>query len=193
VTAEVDRFNAFAWPPGNPDTSLYRAAAGVMAVGTWPPLPSGTPGWLQNTAGEAALAAAGSNATAALGNTNLVIPNLIAGRSYRLDAFLQLSNTTPGEGAKLDLGGGTVEASNFVLAAVADNGTAVPGTTVATSLTGAINWSSITGTMYVSLKGFITVGTGGSLILRLAENTSSTGTVTLAAGSWIALADTVTM
>jgi hypothetical protein len=72
-------------------------------------------------------------------------------------------------------------------------GTVVAGTVVSTTLAGVINYTTITGIDYIVLTGFLKVNAGGTLILRAAENTTSTGTLTVAAGSWVALNDTVAL
>ena len=170
---------------GSVDAAVNRVAAKVIA----PQDGNGNPGWLQNTSGEGALAAPYTNATAGLTNTNLSF-NVIAGRLYRITGVLQISNTQAGEGAQFDFNGGGASATTF-LVSTSLIGTATPGTVVSTSLAGAINWSSVTGTAYVILTGFLKVNLGGTLILRAAENTHSSGTLTIGAGSWIALQDTV--
>lgn len=148
-------------------------------------------GWFQNTGGEGALAAAFTKANATFGNTNLSY-TLIAGRSYRIRGVLQVSNSTAGEGAKIDFNGGTATATTFFVTAQTV-GTNTPGTVTATALATALNWPSVTGTNYVYLDGYIKVNAAGTLVLRAAENSTSTGTLTIGAGSWIALEDTVNL
>lgn len=177
-----------ACPATSADVSLYRLAGDVWGVGSGNI--SGA-GWMQITAGEAALAAPFTNATAVMANTNISF-NVIAGRSYRIEGILQVSNSTAGEGVQIDFNGGSATATTF-FAAVTSTGTVVAGTLSSTSLAGVINFTSITGTDYIAINGYIKVNAGGTLILRAAENTHATGTLTVGAGSWIALADTVNL
>jgi hypothetical protein len=180
------------WPAtngGTIDTAIGRVAAGV--VGPYSGSSGTAKGWLQNSAGEAALAANFTNATATLNNTNLSL-TVIAGRSYRIEGILQVSNSVAGEGCQFDFNGGAATATTFWIAADS-TGTNTPGTVVATALNGAINFSSVTGTNYIRVRGYLKCNAAGTLILRFSENSSSTGTATLGAGSWIALADTVTL
>lgn len=162
-------------------TRFGNPAAGVVTVNSW----------IQNTGGEAALANPFTNATAVMANTNIQF-TVIAGRSYRIEGILQVSNTTAGEGVQIDFNGGSATATTF-FAAVTSTGTVVAGTPSSTSLAGVINFTSITGTDYININGYIKVNAGGTLILRAAENTHATGTLTVGAGSWIALADTVNL
>lgn len=150
-----------------------------------------TAGWMQNTAGEAALNANFTNATATLAATNLSW-NVQAGRSYRIFGVLQVSNSTAGEGVQIAFDGGSATATTFFAAASAI-GTVTPVAVVSTTLAGVINYSSITGTDYIIITGYLKVNAAGTLTLRAAENTHATGTLTIGAGSWIALADTVTL
>jgi hypothetical protein len=148
-------------------------------------------GWIQNTAGEAALASNFSKANATLGSTNLSL-TFVAGRSYRIEGYLIVSNSTAGEGSQFDFNGGTATITTFDVAFNAV-GTNTPGTVVSTTLAGVVNYTSITGTNRIFVRGYAKVNAGGTIILRGAENTTSTGTLTLAAGSWLAAYDTVNL
>jgi len=170
-----------------PDVGILRVAANVCRISGGD---SGN-GWCQITAGEAALAANFTNATATMANTNISL-TVIAGRAYRIEGMLQVSNSTAGDGVQLDFNGGSATATTFFAAATAV-GTVVSGTLSSTTLAGVINFTSITGTDYIAINGYILVNAGGTLILRAAENTHTTGTLTLGAGSWITLSDTVNL
>ncbi len=170
------------------EAGLRAIATGVTA----PIINAALGGWFQNTGGEGALSSGFTNATATLSghNTNLSY-TLIAGRSYRVRGILVISNSTAGEGAQFDFNGGGATIASMFVTAHSISGTNTPGTLVSTSLAGVINWSSLTGTSYIAIDGYIKCANAGTLILRGAENTTSSGTMTLAAGSWIALDDTV--
>ncbi len=186
TAAEVIAWNNSTGVAGTKDIGLGRVAAGVLDVlgGT-----SGD-GWIRNRAGEAALASAFTNNTATPANTNLSI-TVKAGRSYPFQARLIVSNTVAGEGCQFDFNGGAATATLFDVSVDTINGTNTPGTTVATSLAGAMNFSSLTGVTRITLSGFLKCANGGTLIIRFAENSTSTGTATLAAGSYLRLFDSV--
>jgi hypothetical protein len=150
-------------------------------------------GWIQNTNGAAALAANFTNNTATLAahNTNLSF-TVLAGRSYRIKGYLQVSNSTAAEGIQFDFGGGSVTATTFFVTGQAI-GSVTAGTVVSTSLTGPISYSVVTGTDYIEVNGYLKVNAGGTVIIRFAENTTAVGTATLGAGSWIELTDTGTL
>lgn len=168
----------------NAGTPTLRMSVGATGIITLPA------GYFQNTLLEACLAAAFTNATAALTATNLSC-TLVAGRSYRIEGVLQASNSTAAEGLQFDFGGGAATATTFFVAAQAV-GSVTAGTLSATSLTGAMSYTVVTGTDYVLVSGFIKVNAGGTVILRAAENSAHvTGTLTLGAGSWLAFYDTV--
>ncbi len=169
------------------DLGIKRVAAGVAAMTDG----GGTNlAWLQE-AGYACLAAPFTNATAVLGATNLVF-TLKAGRSYQISGILQVSNSTAGEGVQIDFSTGGASATTFFMAAQTV-GTVVAGTVVSTALATVLNWTTITGTDYIILMGFMKVNVAGTFILRAAENTHSTGTLTMGAGSWLSLTDTVAL
>lgn len=144
---------------------------------------------------EARLSADFTKANATLGNTNLVL-QVLAGRSYRIDGYLIISNTTAGEGFKCDFDGGTCTATDFdvCLHAAPDSAASVVlGTTARTTLAGDMDYTTVTGTNRIFVRGSIKVNAAGTLILRAAESTTSTGTLTLAKGSWLALTDTINL
>lgn len=145
--------------------------------------------WLQQTPGEGVLNAAFTRADATLTNTALSY-TVIAGRNYRIHGVLQASNTTATEGIKFDFAGGTATATTFFMSANAI-GSVVAGTVTSTALSTALNYTTLTGTDYIILEGYLKVNAAGTLILRAAENTTAAGTVTIGAGSFIALDDSV--
>lgn len=164
--------------------------AGAIAVLKVTNSSSGS-GWIQNTAGEACLASNFTKANATLGATNLSI-TLLAGRSYRIEGILQVSNTVAAEGAAFDFNGGAASATTFFVAFSPKAATPpVAGTEVSVALNTKLNYTTVTGTAYIFVSGFIKVNAGGTLILQASENTTSTGTMTLGAGSWLAFYDTV--
>ncbi len=166
--------------------TLLPVVSGVIRVAGF----SGGNGWIQNSAGEAALSSSYTNATATLTNSNLSL-TVIAGRSYRIEGILQISNTVAGEGFQIDFNGGAATATTFWVAAEVIGASTPLNFASATSLSDAMTLATVTGTVYVRINGYLKANAGGTFILRFAENSHSTGTATLGAGSWIALADTV--
>lgn len=191
-TLELSRLGAIGWSStinayDTTDTCLSRAAAGVVRGSE----SDGTNvTWIQNTAGEAALESAFTRSDATLTSTNLSL-TVIAGRSYRITGYLIVSNSVAGEGAKFDFDGGTATATTFDVAFNAVGGTVVPGTIAATAIATDLNYTSVTGTTRIFVQGYLEVNAGGTFILRASEDSTVTGTMTLGAGSWLALADTV--
>lgn len=146
-------------------------------------------GWVQ-TAGMIALANNFTASDATIANHPTAFSfNVITGRSYMLTGFLYAGNSTAGEGFKFDFNGGAASMTTFVVEAQSVNGTNTPGTLVATSLSGAINWTSLTATNCITIFGMLKPSSTGTLIMRASENTTSTGTLTITAPSWLCLAD----
>jgi hypothetical protein len=170
-------------------SALGEVSQGVAVI---KPIAGSGSAWFQNTGGEGTLANAFTKTNATFANTNLSY-SLIAGRTYRIEGYLLISNSTAGEGGKIDFNGGGATATAMRVDVITDVGTSSPGTQSSTSLAGVINWTSISGTNVVRISGYITCGNAGTLVLRAAENSTSTGTFTLGAGSWIALSDTVNL
>jgi len=180
---------ALSWASGpadstNPDAGLSRVVGGVVAptLGT-----VGTRGYMQNPGGDCVLAADFPKTNATLGSTNLS-DTVVSGRDYTFEALLIMSNTVPGEGGQIAIGG-TATAKKFVARADAKGGTVVAVNEVSAALATVINYSTITETTYVRITGYLKCNAGGTFILQAAENTTATGTFTLAAGSWIKLTD----
>lgn len=146
-------------------------------------------GWLQNSAGEAALASNYTNSTATFSNTALSF-TVIAGRSYRIEGYIIASNSAAAEGVQFDFNGGSATATTFDISTT-DIGSNVLGSAVSTSLAGVINYTTVTGSNKIWFRGYLKVNAGGTFIMRAAENTHVAGTLTLGAGSWLALYDTI--
>lgn len=146
-------------------------------------------GWAQNIQGEAALTSSFTDATGTLGNTNISF-NVIAGQSYRIEGYLIVSNTLAADGSQFDFNGGTATATAFDVAFSAV-GSVAAGTVVSASLATVLNYTTNTGTDRVYVRGYLKVNAGGTFILRAATNTHVSGTMTLGAGSWLALTDTL--
>lgn len=172
---------------GGTDLGLKRLAAAVAAV-----TDGGATnlGWLQE-AGYAALAANFTDAIGTLINTNLSF-TVIAGRSYQISGLLQVSNSLAADGSQFNFAGGACTATTFFMACN-NIGSVVAGTVTSTTLAGVINYTTNTGTDYLVLSGYLKVNAGGTFIMKAATNTHVSGTMTLGAGSWLALTDTPTL
>lgn len=162
------------------DSGFVRVAANVVK----PTAGATGSGWLQNTAGRAALSADVTNSTSTLANLTGLSLTLAAGRTYSFRMVLFLTNTVAAEGVQVDLAGGTTTAT-----AVRFRGTLVDTallfSTTATALATALSAATATGPSVMELTGTITVNAGGTFIPRAAENTHVTGTLTAARGSYI--------
>lgn len=200
TTAEIQLGSTtqFSWnssdPPTAPDgdTGLKRVAAGVVGPTSGSALTA--PGWLQQTAGELALAGDYTNATATFSSTALSA-TLISGRTYNFTVNLLLSDSVAADGFKLDFNGGAATVTNFRVNCRATNDTT--GATVAfTAATAAalatvMNVATLasTGTHMVTCNGTIVPSSSATFILRAAQNAHTTGTLTITKGSWISIRD----
>jgi hypothetical protein len=176
---------------GSADVALCRIASRVIGVAD--ANNGSVPCWIQNTGGEAALNAAFTNSNGTLTATNLSF-TLIAGRSYRIHGILQVSNSFASDGVQINFAGGTatITAGDFFVGVTAIGlGTTVAVATVSTTLAGIINYSTITGTEYLVVDGYIKCLNAGTFIMKAATNTTTSGTMTLGLGSNLALSDTV--
>ncbi len=169
--------------PGSGDYGggIARVASGVIKpVNTY----SGN-GWMQQAAGRARVSADVTNTTDTLATATGLSWTLKAGRKYTGRIVLKVNNTVASEGIKLDFNGGDATMTNFWAAASATaGGTTVLGTAISTSLAGVINYTTITGETVIALDVSLVANAAGTLILRFAENASTTGTVTVELGSF---------
>lgn len=168
---------------GAVDTGVSRAAAGVVTATDG----STGRGWLKNNEGDICLASDFTNATATLASTNLSV-TLIAGRTYTFTGALFVSNSQSGEGVKLDFDGGSATATSFICQFFMGDTGGDLNTRVTAIATDATN-ATVTGNQVVYINGCITVNAAGTLILRAAENTHTSGTLTVSAGSWLTFRD----
>jgi hypothetical protein len=174
------------------DVNLSRQATSVVQIGT---TGNNSLGWL-NSASTSRLNADLTNATATMANVVLSrSTTLIAGRKYFGTLKLKVNNSVAAEGIQLDFNGGTATTSSFWAAAHIDvsSGTDVIGTPIATTLAGAMTFTTITGETLITVDfSFVcTASTGaGTFIPRMAEATHTTGTVTVELGSFMRIDDT---
>jgi hypothetical protein len=111
-----------------------------------------------------------------------------------LELFLQ--NSTAGEGVQIDFNGGSATVTNFVANgaitnAVGSNLTMAAATSAA--LATVMNIAALTNssTHLLSVSGSFEPSGNGTFIVRAAENTHSTGTLTILRGSFLWIEDMV--
>jgi hypothetical protein len=172
------------------DIGLTRLAANVYGLFKDTSLTSG--GWLQNSGGEASLAANYTNATATLSATNLSY-TVISGRHYNFDLEVHLTESTAADGVQIAFDGGSAAATDFVVDCDITNtgGAVAMANSFATALATVINATTTTVTTQTGLHchGMFTPSGAGTFILRAAQNTHSTGTLTFLKGSSLAMRD----
>jgi len=167
-------------------------ANGVVEVNAGAP---GTNGWLLQRAARIGLAGNYTNATAALSATNLSI-TVVSGRKYSFLLELFLSNTTAAEGVQITFDGGSAAATNFVANGCLVNnlgGTVALANGTSAALATALNATALTNTSThnFSISGSFEPSGAGTFIVRAAENTHSTGTLTILRGSFLWIEDMV--
>jgi hypothetical protein len=148
--------------------------------------------WVRGDPGRKRLTADVTNATTTLANLADLSVTLVAGRKYAGRLVLKVSNSTATGGVKLDFGGGTATMTSFWAVATpagtaGSGGAIVTGTMVSTTLTGAVNYTTITGETLVVVEFSLVALAGGTFIPRVATNTA--GTVTARLGSTLDLWD----
>ena len=192
ASAQVLAWSSSALNVNAVDTSIYRAAAGVLTAGTGQ---NSGKGWFQNTGGSTRVSTTADVITATASLANGVLTNLsqtlISGRNYSGRLVLFLNNATAADGVQVDFGGGTVaiSAGEFGIAAAAGATVGVrTSTAVATpvTLTALLDANDVIVDIPYS---FVTgVGSGGTLIPRVA-NTSGTGTIAIRKISYLLSSD----
>lgn len=165
------------------DTAWERLAAGVAGSVNFP-------AWWQQTQGRKFLASAFTDATATLANTTLSV-TLKAGRKYSGFVVLYLSTDQAAEGAKLDFNGGTATMTTFNAAVTGNVQGATLGTTVSAALDTDLTATSLSGTGVNALRIDFScvVNAAGTFIVRLSQNSHTSGTLTAAIGSSLMIED----
>lgn len=174
---------------GTQDTAIIRTATGVLSAAS----SSLGSGWFRSPAGELALNADYTNATATFSNTALST-SLISGRTYNFMLSLTLADSTAADGVKIDFNGGAATVTNFRVhcANLANTGVAEALTAgTSTTLAGVINDTALAGTTQYNMvcNGTIVPSSSNTFIVRAAQDSHSTGTLTIYRGSWISIRD----
>jgi len=146
-------------------------------------------GWLQQTAGRAALSADYTNATATMSNVSALGVTLLAGQKYTFRMALRFSDSTAADGAVFDFDGGTATATDFgVNCQVWD--TALLLSADSTALSTDFSITTATGASKIVCDGSFTVNAAGTFIPRAAQEAHSAGTLTVETGSYLWVEDT---
>lgn len=147
--------------------------------------------WTQLGAGRVALASNYTNATTTFSNTVLTPGSpVVATRRYSFEAKLFVTESVAAEGAKLDFAGGTATSTNFVASCILYNAVGTPlaqANAVSAALATVINIAAFTDTAvhtYIC-SGTFEPATTGTFILRAAQNSHATGTLTIQRGSYL--------
>lgn len=172
------------------DIGVVRVVAGVLGLTN----SSGTAGqkWLQQGAGELALNADYTNATAGFTSTNLSAA-VISGRTYSFTCVLFFQDSTAADGAQFDFNGGSAGVTNFRAHASAVNatGTALVLTNAnSTALATAIQVAlALTTQTCITIQGTFVPSGSGTFIVRGAQTAHTAGTLTIDRGSWLNIRD----
>lgn len=157
------------------DTSLWRAAAGVLSLGSG--AGSGT-AWLTGHSGKVRLASAVTNTTSTLANLTELTQTVLAGRKYTGRLVLPINNALAADGYKLDLGGGTATMTSlhFGIASLAG---ATLGVRTSTALTTALTVTVLADTsdVYVEIPVTMVVNGAGTIIPRQAKNADAASAI----------------
>lgn len=169
----------------NCDSGLLRAATGVVVVtnGT----PSGM-GWVYQD-GIKALNSDFTSTSATPANLTGLTVTLKAGRKYTYTMKLSLSDSVAGEGLLIDFDGGTATATDFT-ARCKVHDTALLLATTTTALATDVAVATATGASDVECFGDFEVNAAGTFVPRAAQNSHSSGTLTVDRGSFLHVVDT---
>jgi hypothetical protein len=152
---------------------------------------STTTGWIQNSGGVNHVGTAVHNATATLAAVTGISVTLIAGRTYTGRATIKCNNTVAAEGITFDWYQGSATMTSFwcAMGLLTGSGTDTPGTTISTSLSGTMNYTTITGETVFEFQFSFVCNQAGTFALRMASNNPVTGTATVEVGSFIQVED----
>lgn len=173
---------------GAPDLGLEREGVGVLEVTNG----STGSGWLQQPAGELALNADYTNATAVFSDTALVA-TLKSGRTYSFTLALLFANSTAADGFLVDFESSTATVTNFRAHCSAANavGAALAFTTANTTAL-ATNLDvtlALTTQALMTCQGTFVPSADGTFIVRGSEKVDGGGTLTIFRGSWLNIRD----
>lgn len=187
----IRNFAQFQWTDatdidGTVDLGLDRVASRIFR----PTNGGSTKGWMADVAGRAALANDYTNATATLASVTGLTINLEAARKYIFRAVLFCSESVAAEGIKIDFNGGSATATDF-RAHIKIHDTTLLLSSQVTSLAGTASVATMTGASEIEINGEFVVNAAGTFIIRAAQNSHVTGTVTINKGSHIEVEDSL--
>lgn len=136
----------------------------------------------QLTGLDATLASDYTNATTTPSNVSMTI-NLLTTVTYSFMITLFVEESTAADGVLIDFDGGTVTASNFRAVTLGVDGAAVTTLSTTTALATDATIATYTNPGIITVYGTITTSNSGTFIMRAAQNTHTTGTLTFRAGS----------
>lgn len=166
------------WAPG-------AAAAGSITIQEFQLNGSGGSGGSNNVRATM-LASDVTNSTATFANLDDLSVAVDAGLKYRGRIDIWCENSVAAEGIKFDFNGGDATMTDFRSAAgIFATGSAsyTQGTSLGAALSDVVNWTLLTGAVNIILTFEMTCNAAGTLIPRVAENSHSSGTVTVRKGS----------
>jgi len=174
---------------GTEDSGLTRLAAGVIGatLGT-----TSSNGWIRNSAGEIALNADYTNATATFSSTALSV-TVISGRTYNFSMNLTFADSTAADGAQFDFNGGSAAATNFRVHCMSTNaaGAILAQSNAAATALATANAVTLALTTQANLvcNGTFVPSGNGTFIVRAAQSAHTSGTLTVHRGSWLSVKD----
>lgn len=128
--------------------------------------------------------------SAVLANTTLSV-TLTASSTYRLTAHLMYNDSTAADGVQFDFGGGAATMTDIRADCVIGESGQVAQDTVTEVIALSTNVAKAalvgTGAAFAHCEGTLTVNGAGTFIVRVAQSSHSTGTLTLRRGSYIRL------
>jgi hypothetical protein len=145
--------------------------------------------WLQQSGGDLRLNANQNFATATLANINGLSATLIAGRTYRFEANVQVTANAAAGGVQLAVGG-TATIANIIYDGYLTNAAGTAAYAQAVALNTAVASAAVAAPLTGFIKGTVTVGaTGGTLTIQAAQNTANATATTVAQGSTMTVRD----
>lgn len=169
---------------GTSDVGISRAAAGTMAVGTGA---AGNRQGFWQSGGDCFVNADATNATATMATTTCLVNGtaitVTSGRKYAGTCEFYVSDSVSADGASIDFNGGTATATNF-RAHIKAFDTTLLLSMQTTALATAASTTTMTGAGAFEVAFTFEPSGNGTFLPRFAQNSHTTGTLTLARGSF---------
>ncbi len=162
------------------DNSFNVRAIGGMVL-TTPSITANSVPQLVNAA--TSVATDQTSASTTLASTTLSA-TLVSGSIYTFEITLFANDSVAANGVKVTFDGGSATATTFRCETMITD-TALRTASQTTALSTAVTAATITGDSVVKISGFIKVNAGGTFIPQFAQNTHTSGTITLYTGSFM--------